>query len=31
MPIERTDLYRLQKSYKDAVDLWIAAIFDLAA
>ena len=26
MPIERTDLDRLQKSYKDAVDLWIAAI-----
>ena len=26
MAIERTDLNRLQKAYKDAVDLWIAAI-----
>jgi hypothetical protein len=26
MAIGRTDLDRLQKSYKDAVDLWIAAI-----
>ena len=26
MPIERTELDRLQKAYKDAVDLWIAAI-----
>ena len=26
MSIERTDLDRLQKAYKDAVDLWIAAI-----
>jgi hypothetical protein len=26
--IERTDLDRLQKSYKDAVDSWIAAIHD---
>lgn len=28
MPIERTDLDRLQKAYKDAVNLWIAAIRD---
>ena len=28
MPIDRTDLDRLQKAYKDAVDLWIAAIRD---
>lgn len=26
MAIERTDLDRLQKAYKNAVDLWIAAI-----
>ena len=26
MAIERTDLDRIQKAYKDAVDLWIAAI-----
>jgi len=26
MAIERTDLDRLQKAYKDSVDLWIAAI-----
>ncbi len=26
MAIERTDLDRLQKAYKDAVNVWIAAI-----
>ncbi len=26
MAIERTDLDRLQRSYKDAVGLWVAAI-----
>ena len=28
MPIERTDLDRLQEAYKEAVELWIAAIRD---
>ncbi len=28
MPIERTDLDRLQNAYKDAVNLWIAAIHE---
>ena len=28
MPIERTDLDRLQAAYKVAVELWIAAIRD---
>jgi hypothetical protein len=28
MAIERTELDALQKAYKDAVDLWIAAIRD---
>jgi hypothetical protein len=28
MAIERMDLDRLQKAYKDAVDLWIAAIHE---
>ena len=28
MAVERTELDALQKAYKDAVDLWIAAIRD---
>lgn len=28
MAIDRTDLDRFQKSYKDAVDLWITAIHE---